>query len=170
MQTPKPKKCPHCKTGTLILRVPKPMLAQRVGKMTVTDGAARVRQCSSCREYDLTARQLVHLERRAAAVALREGPQEKIDGDVIKYARKALGLRQAELAKLLDSTPETISRWENGERDTPRTSQLALVALLEGARRRELDVKALLAGVRPPTNTPSGNLEIHSPERRRRTG
>ena len=42
-------------------------------------------------------------------------------------ARKAAGLTQAQVAKMLGITDATISQWENGE-TKPKTSRLAEVA------------------------------------------
>jgi len=38
----------------------------------------------------------------------------KLSGKEILFLRKALGLKAVDLAKFLDVTPETFSRWENG--------------------------------------------------------
>jgi transcriptional regulator with XRE-family HTH domain len=43
--------------------------------------------------------------------------------------RKALGLRAADLAEMLDVTPETLSRWETGKLPMGRTSWLTLSSL-----------------------------------------
>jgi transcriptional regulator with XRE-family HTH domain len=40
--------------------------------------------------------------------------------------RRALGLRQDELAERLDVQPGTISRWEHGHSPVPRTVVLAM--------------------------------------------
>lgn len=52
------------------------------------------------------------------------------------FARKALGLRQKDLAKLLDSNEQQVSRWEH-ERELDRRLRLALLALLYEAESPE---------------------------------
>jgi transcriptional regulator with XRE-family HTH domain len=44
--------------------------------------------------------------------------------------RKALSLRGSELGALLDVTAETISRWENGQRNVHRTAWVALGSMV----------------------------------------
>jgi DNA-binding transcriptional regulator YiaG len=51
--------------------------------------------------------------------------------EVIRYARKAAGLTQVELAGILEVTAETISRWENGAEPFKRNVSLALAKILE---------------------------------------
>ena len=50
----------------------------------------------------------------AVAVARATVP-DKLSGKEIRFLRKAIGMKAAELARFLDVTPETISRWENGK-------------------------------------------------------
>ena len=69
----------------------------------------------------------VRRERRDALTRLRA---DAVAGGDLRYARKALGMRAAELAAALDVTPETVSRWETDARPIPQTTRLAVVALL----------------------------------------
>jgi putative zinc finger/helix-turn-helix YgiT family protein len=39
-----------------------------------------------------------------------------LDGEEIKFLRKMAGLKAAELAKLMSTTPSTLSKWENNAR------------------------------------------------------
>jgi DNA-binding transcriptional regulator YiaG len=48
----------------------------------------------------------------AAAVARAIVPA-KLTGKEIRFLRKAIGMRAADLARFLDVTAETMSRWEN---------------------------------------------------------
>jgi transcriptional regulator with XRE-family HTH domain len=54
----------------------------------------------------------------AGAEAMARGLR---DGHALEFVRKALGLRAAELAALLDVSAETVSRWENGHRAAERS-------------------------------------------------
>jgi DNA-binding transcriptional regulator YiaG len=65
-----------------------------------------------------------------AAVAVFQ-QAEGINGDELRFARKAMGLRQPELAALLDVATETVSRWETGGDPIRRQTQLAVLLYLE---------------------------------------
>ena len=54
----------------------------------------------------------------------------EVDPTALKFARKALGLTQAELAKKLGLTQETISRHETGTMPAPAEYRFALAGLL----------------------------------------
>jgi transcriptional regulator with XRE-family HTH domain len=49
-----------------------------------------------------------------------------VDNKEFKRKRMSLGLNQAELAKLLDIKPNTISRYETGVLVVPKVVELAL--------------------------------------------
>ena len=49
-----------------------------------------------------------------------------MSGDELKERRNALGMTQAELAKILDVKPNTVARWENGVLAVPQTVALAI--------------------------------------------
>src|SRR5262249_34268170 len=50
----------------------------------------------------------------AAMAVARVTVSTKLSGEEIRFLRKALGMKAVDLAKFLDVTPETFSRWENG--------------------------------------------------------
>ena len=124
----------------------------KVGKVTVTDGTRAVPTCKACGEPALTLQDLESYERRAASTALREG--RHVDGDVLRFARKAAGLRQADLAKLLEYTAETVSRWESGAAPVARAAQLAIASLLEGAELYGHDLRELARAPESTDGTP----------------
>lgn len=115
---------------------------ETVGGVKVSDETALMPQCTQCNNVDLTLKQLAGYERRAAALALERVLHA--NGAMLRYARKALGITQAELAKLIGHEPETISRWENDKRPVERAEQLALVALLDLVECRGIDIHELL--------------------------
>jgi DNA-binding transcriptional regulator YiaG len=156
-----PKKCPDCSRGTLHAR-PVDHL-EIVGKVKVTDATSFALVCDECGEYDLTADELAGYQRRAAAIVLRDG--RFVKGDVVRYARKALGLRQVDLATLLHKSPENISRWETGEIDIPRAEQLAITACLDAAE-HGVDLGEWVATERVPKRRP-GRPELKVPPIRR---
>jgi DNA-binding transcriptional regulator YiaG len=106
----------------------------KVGRFTVTDRrlSSRLRRMKDGTPI-LSAKQLGELERRAAITVLRD--IDLVTGDELKFARKVLGLRQAELAQYLGVLPETVCRWENGQENFKRRDQLAVLALLEEVHR-----------------------------------
>jgi DNA-binding transcriptional regulator YiaG len=77
----------------------------------------------------LSADQLTQIELRAINTVLRES--DLISGAELRFARKALGLKQTELADHLGVKAETISRWENEAEAFKRAVQLKVMALVE---------------------------------------
>ena len=58
-------------------------------------------------------------------------------GRRFKQVRTALGLSQAQLAKLLGVWPNTVAVWERGEKPIPGPVELAMKLLLEKKERGE---------------------------------
>ncbi|HEY3237579.1 MAG TPA: helix-turn-helix domain-containing protein [Polyangiaceae bacterium] len=100
----------------------------RVGNRLVDSRSIMFPKCDSCGYYELSAEHLRQSERRAALTVLRDA--ETVSGAVLRFSRKALGLKQDELAELLSYTAETISRFETDARDAPQVYRLALAELL----------------------------------------
>jgi DNA-binding transcriptional regulator YiaG len=86
--------------------------------------------CGSCGERYFDG-PTVHAEELAVS---RELIARQIrDPAVFKWLRKMANLTAAELAELLDVTPETISHWENGHSAPSRATWAILDALVEDA-------------------------------------
>ena len=79
----------------------------------------------------LSLRQLAGYERRAARTILRD--VKGVEPEVLRYARKAIGLTQPQLAELFGVSPETVSRWETGADPFKPFVQLALATLVDVA-------------------------------------
>lgn len=77
--------------------------------------------------------ELGRLELQAAIAVLSEA--DSIDGDELRVARKAMGLRQPDLVALLDVATETVSGWETGAEPIARQTQLAVLLYLEHTAR-----------------------------------
>jgi DNA-binding XRE family transcriptional regulator len=75
-------------------------------------------KCGSCGESFLSGSDLGRAELLACGEAIARGLRA---GATLKFVRKALGLRAAELGELLDVSAETVSRWENGHRPAERS-------------------------------------------------
>jgi transcriptional regulator with XRE-family HTH domain len=133
---------------------------ERFATVAVVDETESVYTCAQCGEIELTTAQLTEYERRAAREVLRDG--RYVTGSVVRTARKAMGLKQRELALLLGCSPELISRWENNQGGADkeqfrRAERLALMSLLDLERielRAQLD--ALTSGPRPLTEDDGG--------------
>lgn len=150
-------RCFECESTNLQQRAIKHV--EHVGSVRVVDGTGFAELCLDCGAYSLTSAQLSDYERRAAALVLRE--IQSPTGAMVKYARKALGLRQRELATLLGAAPETLSRWENDQRAVPRAEKLALLGLLEGSLRSSGYVEQALAAASGPASALPVELEVH---------
>ena len=110
------------------------------------------RVCPTCGEK-LVAYEDLHPVNMAVAKALaREGP---IDGPSFRFMRTTLRMKAIDLAKLLDVTPETISKWENNKTPVLRSAWLVLTEMVldevgQGSRTPMRDRLADLAkGKRP---------------------
>ena len=117
------KKCVMC--GKSALRQAEAELVREVAGHVFTATIPALR-CEACGEEYTDGSDLGRFEVTIARTLLDAGLRA---GDVFKYARKAIGLRAADLATLLGMTPETISRWET-ERHQVDPAALAVLALL----------------------------------------
>jgi DNA-binding transcriptional regulator YiaG len=102
--------------------------ATKVGRWTVQDGGLSTYKALKDGTPVLSAEQMAELELRAAITVLSE--VELVGGAELKFARKAMGLKQTELAEHLGVNAETVSRWETGTDSFKRPVQLAILQLL----------------------------------------
>ena len=123
----------------------------RIGGATVTDGTGSAPTCDACGEVVLTTEQLAGYERRAARVILTEG--DKVSGDVLKFARKALGMRQTKLASYLRTNDQQISRWEN-------SAELAMDLRLAVARLIDIVENGEPGGIDQVGSNPEDSFEV----------
>jgi DNA-binding transcriptional regulator YiaG len=107
----------------------------KVGGFTVTDGTAMVPVCEACGARSLTVAELAGYERRAAWQILTSS--KTVSGEVLKFARKALGLRQKDFARLLGFSETHLSRLENDDAVEVQL-RLAVAQLLDIAERHGL--------------------------------
>jgi putative zinc finger/helix-turn-helix YgiT family protein len=104
--------CPNCKSA---LVDSSDDVTMRVGDETF-DVRVPARRCAACDEVYTDAAALARAELTVAEHLANAG---RVSGPALRFMRKALGLRAVDLAEQLDMSPETVSRWETGEREVP---------------------------------------------------
>lgn len=105
-----------------------------VGGLRVVDETTSQSQCDACGAVDLSFEALHGFELRAACTAFHDG-RERVTGPALKYARKAIGLSQKQLATLLGRSHETVSRYETSPDSLPVEIRLAMLSLITMAER-----------------------------------
>jgi DNA-binding transcriptional regulator YiaG len=119
------------------------------GRMFTATLPARV--CPTCGEKMVAYEDIHPVDLEAAAVLAREGPS---DGASFKFMRTVLRMKAADLAGLLDVTPESISKWENARTPVRRAAWMVLAELVldevgRGARTPVLErLERLVTGKR----------------------
>jgi DNA-binding transcriptional regulator YiaG len=105
--------------------------------------------CSACGAEQIDLVELEGFELRAAAALAAHGV---CTGEAFKFMRKALGMRALDVGAVLGVTPETVSRWETGQRDVDRHVFAMLgelvIAAVEGRPGPAERFKALASGAR----------------------
>jgi hypothetical protein len=125
-----------------------------------------VKKCGACGETFVEGEWAEDVELIIARHLALNGARS---GEAFRYMRKALGMRATDLAALLDVAPETISRWETGERNVDRGALFALGSLvLDRFDGDTTAVERLRAVHEPPRLAKVVKLEL--PTQRRRTG
>jgi putative zinc finger/helix-turn-helix YgiT family protein len=81
------------------------------------------RRCSVCGETLYDHEEVGRQEQELAAALVERGVRT---GPEFALVRKAAGFRAVEIAELFGVRPETVSRWEHGEGEIPRTAAFAL--------------------------------------------
>jgi putative zinc finger/helix-turn-helix YgiT family protein len=115
-------KCPACKEED--------MLRPWEGKTTVMGVVieGRGRRCRACGEILIELTERGRQERLAAERLVARGIRSGVE---FKFVRKLAGLQANEVADMFGVRKETVSRWERGEVEIPRTAAYALGALFE---------------------------------------
>lgn len=116
--------CHNCKTK--LTAVPYVHVTKIAG-YTVTDKSGLSLACPKCLEHSIDSEILAQYERRAVCHLLTAPPT--IDGAVLKYARKTIGLTRTELGRLLGASERQIDAWETDSVVT-RHARLALLGLV----------------------------------------
>ncbi len=118
------RRCPTCGKDTLHEGTSS---IERVVASRRYAGDAQALVCASCDEALVSGRDLAAFERAVAGHLAEHGPAS---GEAFRFMRKALAMRAIDLAPLLGVSPETISRWETGERPVDRSGWIVLGRLV----------------------------------------
>lgn len=108
--------------------MPKLSHTLKVGRYEVT-GEFEAVPINEEGELGMPSTEWQRLELEAAIQVLSQ--PELINGDELRFARKAMGLTQPTLGSLLDVSVGTLSRWENGSEPIQRQTQLAVLLFIE---------------------------------------
>jgi putative zinc finger/helix-turn-helix YgiT family protein len=138
--------CRFCKSGNVIHAVDKGVQSTVAGVRFSADLPALA--CKDCGETVYEDETLEALELAIADELLGRGIRSP---EVFKYARKALNLRQTDLAYLFDVTFETVSRWERGQVKHDMPVFAVLSALVYEARHKETRTRERLLRAQAPT-------------------
>lgn len=104
-------KCINCGKAELI-RGAVPLAVTVAGVEFATELPGR--RCSTCGYSTVNGPAAVRFELLVAAELAKRGIR---GGASFKFMRKALGMKATELAEAFNVAPETVSRWENDQRE-----------------------------------------------------
>ena len=142
------RRCTRCK-GERFERVER-KLVRTVGDQVFSAPIPAAR-CVDCGEGYIDAKDGMRFEAAIAVELARRGADS---GEAFRYMRRHLGLRGGDLAGLLSVAPETVSRWETGQRPVdPAAARLLGVLVIEQAAGRAETLERLRA-LRRPRRTP----------------
>lgn len=117
--------CSSCSQGKLKKA---PVTLSRVvdGHKFVARAVGQV--CDACGEEYYAAEDVARFELVISRLLARSGVSS---GSALKFMRKTIGMRAADLARLLGVTPETVSRWETGKHPIERGALIILGLLVD---------------------------------------
>jgi DNA-binding transcriptional regulator YiaG len=90
-------------------------------------------KCASCEGTQIALDDLMRFDHAVAMHLAEHGP---VSGATLRYMRKSIPLAAADLAALLHVAPETVSRWETGDRAVDRAAWLVVRGMLLDPRAR----------------------------------
>jgi putative zinc finger/helix-turn-helix YgiT family protein len=159
------KKCVACGEGKLEKGFAPAEL--KIGEHTIR-ASINAELCRKCDEAYFANEDLKRFELLAAIVLVSRGA---VGGEAFKFIRKALGIRAADFAELIDVSYETVSRWETGKTPITRTAWVTLACLAVDAYTGSDHTMALLkvaAEPRPPKKRVElGQVDVRPDEEQR---
>lgn len=135
-------RCPLCKEAELERReVPHAVDVDGIEFRGTVEGDG----CSACDEALVAHEELRRFDLLVADALARQAERKP---ERVRFMRRALGLKGVELARLLDVTPETVSRWEHGaaDREMDTRSFALLGAMVADALSGREDTRKRLEG------------------------
>jgi putative zinc finger/helix-turn-helix YgiT family protein len=106
-----------------------------------------VTKCMTCGNREVEVPYMDDLMKAVARAVVQLGG--RMTGDEVRFLRTFLELSGVELAELMDSTPGTVSRWENNRTPVGRTADLLLRTIARGeAGPTDPDHRSMLEFVR----------------------
>jgi transcriptional regulator with XRE-family HTH domain len=119
--------------------------------------------CSECNEA-LVGQDALEAFGHLAAKTLADSGE--VTGETFRAMRIALGMNGRAVADELGVPPETISRWERGDRPVDRFAWLVLAAIVRDAVDGTDQTRAQLRALRdPPKVAKTIRLDVHGPKR-----
>lgn len=117
-------KCAKCNEGTL--RRGSRAQTYPVGEQTFSV-QIDVLECPKCGHYYVETGALQSLQRSVGKHLAEHGPAT---GVTFRYMRKSIGMAAKDVAELLATTPETVSRWETAERNVDLWAWLTMGSIV----------------------------------------
>lgn len=84
-------------------------------------------RCTACDETEISLSALTRFEHDVARLLAERGP---VSGTTMRYMRKSIPMSAGQVAAVLHVAPETVSRWETGERDVDRAAWIVVRDML----------------------------------------
>lgn len=141
-------KCVQCgKSGLVATTVTHDV---HVGDQVVR-GVVPADTCRSCGETYVRGDALERLELQVAEIVARSG---RVGGETFRFLRKSLGLQARDLQEITGTPPETISRWETGQRPTDRFAWVTLATMVLDTVARRSETRAVLRATFDPSGLP----------------
>lgn len=150
------KRCTNCESTNLVAG--KQAFTLDVGERSF-DGGVQGWHCEACGEQYYDGPELEQFEQLAAAWLAEHGvrtPEE------LKFMRKAVGIRAADLAGWLGVTPETVSHWETGKYVADIASRSAIAAIVLDTLRRETTTRDRLHAQEKPADTRKVHINVRA--------
>jgi putative zinc finger/helix-turn-helix YgiT family protein len=142
-------RCPNCKSDRFEAVAEEHTV--HVGGAEVS-GTVDVTRCLECTESFTDAEELRRFDAAAAASLIAVGFHR---GSVLRFARKALGMRSIDFARFIGVKPETVSRWEAETQEPPRSVFLLLHVLLRESAAGGIRQREAVEAVEPSANAGS---------------
>ncbi|MCL2726209.1 MAG: type II toxin-antitoxin system MqsA family antitoxin [Polyangiaceae bacterium] len=141
--------CTNCGSKTLKTTTEEHEI--RVGEKNIR-GVIDAIACTQCGEVYFPADAMDRLELDVAKALVRTG---NVDGAAFRFVRHVVGMQAKDLASLLGVAAETVSRWEQGQRDVDRLAWLALAGLLHDMVSGADETRRTLEAIQHPMPMPN---------------